>query len=172
MAKIAGYWSDYLTARAGNPDTNWSDFFYERPFGNPYADMSPDDFLHGHCNVFAMGLHKKFGYPIEAIMLGKNLVHAYCTAVVDGEYVFIDSRGCTTDYEMFVDEFLDYIELDEYGIEYPVCGTMPKQKVPRRFFNINDIQNHFPRYINAVEYVCNRMADYFDATKMKEIEST
>ena len=85
------------------------------------------DYLHGFCSMFALALHKKFGYPIfrcvsineldecgfenysvrelEKISYDNlPLIHDFC--VVDNRY--IDVRGITDDGKLFFSSFEDF----------------------------------------------------------------
>ena len=61
--------------------------------------------LHGRCDLFAILLSRRYGYPIyyRGRMPG-NLVHAYC---MDGDF-YVDARGRTDDEEEFWSEFSEY----------------------------------------------------------------
>lgn len=71
------------------------------------------DFLHGHCDEFAAALSDYYGYFVEYILDTSNvLIHAYCVTEIDGDKVYIDARGITTDSELFFDEFADFCTYD------------------------------------------------------------
>lgn len=73
-------------------------------------------FLHGFCNIFALRLHKQFGYKIVNVYsYEKSLIHSFC---IDEEDNLIDVRGKTKDYNAFWGEFEDWIEID-YWEENP-----------------------------------------------------
>lgn len=74
------------------------------------------DFLHGHCDQFAVALSEHFGYDIEWVEdKDRNfLIHAYCVKELgNGEKAYIDARGITTDAVAFFDEFADWCDYDE-----------------------------------------------------------
>lgn len=78
--------------------------------------LSLYDFLHGFCNIFALRLHKQFGYKIVNVYsYEKSLIHSFC---IDEEDNLIDIRGKTKDYNAFWGEFEDWIEID-YWEENP-----------------------------------------------------
>lgn len=59
--------------------------------------MEIEQYMHGDCHIFALGLQEEFGYKIQFALdydedLGKEvLIHAYC---VDGEdKIDIEGRG-------------------------------------------------------------------------------
>lgn len=74
--------------------------------------FSADIFLHGVCGIFALALHKKFGYDvvvlaeenIEGLDWYDRLIHVFCRK----GSAFIDVRGVTADEEAFLDEFSDF----------------------------------------------------------------
>lgn len=74
-------------------------------------------FLHGACGVFALALHEKFGYPIEALLDGTgeplwdSLVHIYCPVEVHGRQGYADVRGITTNWDEFQAEFSDLCDI-------------------------------------------------------------
>ena len=41
---------------------------------NPPENITPYDFLHGYCLIFALALHKKFQYPIYVIKNENNAI--------------------------------------------------------------------------------------------------
>ena len=75
-------------------------------------------FLHGLCGFFALALHDKFGYVIEAMCerpeendgerynWKTTLIHLYCRK----EDKLIDVRGTTNDRKEFYDEFADFFD--------------------------------------------------------------
>lgn len=83
---------------------------------NSENKLSLYDFLHGFCNIFALRLHKQFGYKIVNVYsYEKSLIHSFC---IDEEDNFIDIRGKTKDYNAFWGEFEDWIDID-YWKENP-----------------------------------------------------
>ena len=83
---------------------------------NSENKLSLYDFLHGFCNIFALRLHKQFGYKIVNVYsYEKSLIHSFC---IDEEDNLIDIRGKTKDYNAFWGEFEDWIEID-YWEENP-----------------------------------------------------
>lgn len=58
--------------------------------------LTTDDYLHGHCHIYALALHEKTGYPIHAFldsgMMGMTvLLHAFVSP--DGGKTALDARG-------------------------------------------------------------------------------
>lgn len=78
--------------------------YYDQPEGHLGKENGRYEFLHGYCDSFATALHKKYGYPIEAIYNG-HLTHAYCVVERDGVKYYIDARGITNDWGEFITEF-------------------------------------------------------------------
>ena len=74
------------------------------------ADYLYDDadvFLHGSCNLFALALHEKLGYPVfEVIDHQGRMAHVFCKAEYHGQEVFVDVRGATTDITECLSEFI------------------------------------------------------------------
>ena len=84
-------------------------------------------FLHGLCHIFAYALHKKFNYDIyELRSEADSIIHWYCIYEYNGNTVYIDVRGITTNYEEFLSEFKSYnniknnkvLNLTEYDYEW------------------------------------------------------
>lgn len=76
--------------------------------GNHYTSAS--DFLMGSCQLFALALHKKFGYTVYEIIRKKDLndpdidslIHAFCKFQCDGVDLYVDVRGVTSEYDKFL----------------------------------------------------------------------
>lgn len=81
------------------------------------------DFLHGYCDIFAICLHQRYNYPIEAVFTDDGkLVHCYClksTTNVDGtkQRNFLDIRGKTSSHEEFLSEFEDWVDIDSFPFQ-------------------------------------------------------
>lgn len=73
------------------------------------------DYIHGLCYYFAQQLQKTFGYKIQAVYDEEgDAIHAFCVDTLDdGRTVYIDARGCTTDFEEFIEEYEDFVDADE-----------------------------------------------------------
>ena len=91
--------------------------------------LTPYDFLHGSCDVFAYYLNKQYKYDVECIYErddddNKRLIHAYCTEKLsDGSVAYIDVRGVTTDYDEFIAEFIDNGLFSNDDYSYTVDGV-------------------------------------------------
>lgn len=66
----------------------------------PYVDAH--DFLMGSCQLFAVELNRKFGYPIYAIILKGQMIHCFCQVRRDETTYYIDVRGVTNNYSDFL----------------------------------------------------------------------
>ena len=65
------------------------------------------EFLHGGCVEFACALHDRYSYPVEHIQKPDgSLTHAYCVAQKNGHLYFIDIRGITDRWDLFVRPYL------------------------------------------------------------------
>jgi hypothetical protein len=88
-----------------------------------YKGLTPHDFLHGYCFEFARYLNLLYHYPIECIYAeDDSLIHAYCVIEKNNKSLFIDIRGCTDDWDEFIDDFADfmtYYDEPNYYIEKP-----------------------------------------------------
>ncbi len=70
-------------------------------------------FLHGICGVFALELHKKFGYEIEVVtespsatVWQHSIIHIYCKS---GKR-YIDARGVFLEKNLLLKEFEDFFD--------------------------------------------------------------
>ncbi len=71
-----------------------------------YLYTSARLFLQGSCNLFALALHEKFGYEVYEIRDCENrLIHVFCKSIYQGQEVYIDVRGATTNFEECFSEF-------------------------------------------------------------------
>ena len=76
-----------------------------------FEAMDTTIYLHGVCGVFALALHDRLGYPIEALLddhdglLWSRAVHLYCPVKVLGQQGYADVRGITTNWEEFLEEY-------------------------------------------------------------------
>lgn len=80
------------------------------------------DFLMGACNLFALALHKKFGYKVYTIKHENQIYHYFCITYSKGHKIFIDVRGMTSNFEDFMlgvllpqnsEYFIHKIEINE-----------------------------------------------------------
>lgn len=122
----------------GDSDAGWDFFHIEDVLDEGEIDflrflkIEPEDyfpymFLHGYCYAFASCLNLKYGYEMKGIYNENDkLVHAYCVAYKDKNPVFIDIRGCTSNWAEFIEEFRDELP-DEISskkeIPYPIPDT-------------------------------------------------
>lgn len=70
---------------------------------NPYIWDTSHIFLKGSCDIFALALHKLFGYETYEIknQSNGNLIHCYAQSTYNGKPVYIDVRGASTDFNDF-----------------------------------------------------------------------
>ena len=66
---------------------------------NVYYDASI--FWQGSCHLFALALHKEFGYDVFEIRKGTSC-HFFCQATYRDGPVYIDVRGVTASWEEFL----------------------------------------------------------------------
>ena len=63
-------------------------------------------FLHGSCHLFALALHKEFGYEVYEIRdYDDYMRHVFCKATYRGQDVYIDVRGVTNDFSECMSDF-------------------------------------------------------------------
>lgn len=67
---------------------------------HPYQHLSI--FLHGSCQLFALALNKKYGYPVYEILQNGEMVHSFCIMPYLRQKMYIDIRGATSDFEDFM----------------------------------------------------------------------
>lgn len=103
---------------------------------NGFEILDTTIYLHGECGVFALALHDRLGYPIEALLDDSNgtvwnrLVHLYCPVKVLGQQGFADVRGITTDWNEFLKE---YAELSDSWERQPVDPDELRKQMLKEF---------------------------------------
>lgn len=67
-----------------------------------YMEYSMDAsyFLQGCCDLFAVALHRRFGYPVFVVRNDGGF-HEFCETIFEGKTVYVDVRGMTTDWNEF-----------------------------------------------------------------------
>lgn len=115
-----GFYIELEELREDDKTANWG-FLENTSIDNPFTNdeeynMNAFDFLHGFCNVFAYALNQMFGFDIKVMNNKDGLVHAFCTATVNGETAYIDVRGITTDFKEFAEPFDDYTSIESADI--------------------------------------------------------
>ena len=86
------------------------------------CNITPLDFMHGHCESFAVALNQLFGYSTYRLMdddFGQYL-HSFCLVKRKGLNYYIDVRGITCNYEKF---------LSEYTVGTPSLVSAPRLKL-------------------------------------------
>ena len=106
-----GYYADLENMKSEDSTIDSFEFMQNKLIN----DISAYDFLHGYFDIFAYALQRKFEYPVKVIRNRDNLlneiVHYYCeTTLSDGRKAYIDVRGITTDFDLFISEFEDFID--------------------------------------------------------------
>ena len=100
-------------------DTIWKIMFLNRITNDGYSKIQCKDenamdylytdawiFLHGSCHLFALALHKEFGYEVYEIRdYDDYMRHVFCKATYRGQDVYIDVRGVTTDFSECMSDF-------------------------------------------------------------------
>lgn len=128
-----GFWS--AQERKLHASTNISDILFCVHLGD---GMDAQMFLHGICGVFALALHRRFGYCMHAYYTvvpaegaadndetEQVLCHIFCThpPYAGNDSFFIDVRGVTTEKESFYTEFDDFFDgaelLDTFLMDAP-----------------------------------------------------
>lgn len=105
------FWDELRSLREEFPEASWG--YLENEYS--LFGLSPYDFLHGSCDIFAEVLHEKYGYTLEyAECLG--LLHAYCVKELDGHTYYIDVRGICSDYDEFLEDFKEYFIEKKFSI--------------------------------------------------------
>ena len=103
---------------------NITDFEFMNEIKDPlFCDNypeSPYDYLHGRCDSFALALSQIYNYETYAIYeqhsiedegeANNSLVHVFCIVNSENDYkYYIDIRGITNDFDIFIGEFDDWI---------------------------------------------------------------
>lgn len=80
---------------------------------HPYQQLSI--FLKGSCQLFALALNKKYGYPVYEITQMDRVIHCFCIKEYNHQKMYIDIRGATSDFEEFM-LGVNMIEGKEYSL--------------------------------------------------------
>ena len=110
--------------------------------------LSPYDFLHGSCDVFARYLHDTYGYRVESLYKHGYLIHSYCVATVNGKPVYIDIRGTTDDLKEFWREFKYEPEdfwFDENS-EFLITDSLPDYTGSMHFYEAARWMDEYYKY--------------------------
>lgn len=107
--------------------------FLEDIFRCGKGKYSVYSFLHGFCFEFAVRLHREYGYPLRVIRSPYSFIHAYC--VDEEQQHYIDARGITDNWGMFIEEyrsdFLDDSEVLEFDDEEQMYNELfPDEDAP------------------------------------------
>lgn len=70
--------------------------------------VSVASFLLGYCCHLALKIHNTFDYQMEVLEIDGEFVHMYCTYEKDGVKYYIDSRGITDSWPLFIAPFKPY----------------------------------------------------------------
>ena len=103
-------------------------------------DVDAYCFLHGMCTIFAVALHREFGYSIYMLRdaddepVLDSLIHIYCIAGDSkGMRHYVDARGVTASKDAFLDSFEDFFdfpaeqEIQEDEVERLMIEDMGKE---------------------------------------------
>ena len=113
----------------------------------PFSDGN--GFLHGICNIFALALHREFGYDIyEVVDKDKKSIHWFGLSSFNNHPIYIDVRGATTDFDEFFSEFQKSAG-DNYQIvqrEEQDCGFSEDWSETGLLFAIAVIRENYDDY--------------------------
>ncbi len=115
-----GFWNELIDIRKSiDPCADFSFLENEMTLMDGFKRYTVYDFLHGSCVYFAQYLHDMYGYEMEHILDDDGkLCHAYCKKQADnGKTLFIDVRGAIDDFNMFMEEFEDFVTPGEWDQE-------------------------------------------------------
>ncbi len=144
-----GFWKELFALQDDDPEAGWG--FLENEFG--LFGLSPYDFLHGSCDIFAEMLHEKYGYDIEyAECLG--LVHAYCVCEYNNQTYYIDVRGICTETFGFMEEFKEFIFPGKFSVQR-------LSSIPDRYIHNEDMA----RERSVAKAIIERYG-YYDVSKI------
>lgn len=144
--KSTGYYEELRKLKKSGYEDGY-DFLKEEDAG--YEDMSVYDFLCGYCATFAYALHKRFGYEIRAIYKKYDyetcLVHCYCVIPKRKKTIYVDVRGCTSDYKLFIDAFRGFVDAEE-SEPYTVIDGKPKEVSEKYLPVAEELINYYEEY--------------------------
>lgn len=98
-------------------------------------------FLYGSCDLFAIALHRKFGYKMFKL---ENNSHFFCESTYNDITIYIDVRGMTLNYDSLIAPFIH--DGSTKKIEYiDNCEMSESEKFGFEFAN-QIIDDYYSRY--------------------------
>ena len=156
MVKTKGFYEELEKLRKNDSEANFG--FLKNI--NTKIYIKAIDFLHGLCTVFAYALHREFGYDIYSIYDEDGIiVHAYCAVLNGEETVYVDVRGCTTDFVLFMDEFN---ESDDTTENYYKSLTIRKDTlVAEKAMENTNIKEEDRPILSAAKEIIRKYKEYY-----------
>ena len=124
-------------------------------------DVDAYCFLHGMCTIFAVALHREFGYPIYMLRdaddepVLASLIHIYCIAGDSkGMRHYVDARGVTASKDAFLDSFEDFFD-------FPAEQEIQEDEVERLM--IEDMgKETYQFFLNCANQLITLHKDYYN----------
>ena len=126
-------------------------------------------FLHGVCGIFALALHDRFDHKLDWVLDDEydgafknnpwaHLVHVFCS-ITDGEDILatVDVRGISDDFELFLDEFADFVD-------YPGVWVSPPSREELEREMIREVgAETYKEYYQAAMTIIEEHPDWYSA---------
>ena len=120
-------------------------------------------FLHGVCGIFALALHDRFGYKLDWVLDdeyegGNPWAHLVCS-ITDSEDILatVDVRGISDDFELFIDEFADFVD-------YPGVWVSPPSREELEREMIREVgAETYKEYYQAAMTIIEEHPDWYSA---------
>lgn len=162
MFENKGFYEELEELREDEPEASFG--FLENIDTNVKIDwfiVNAYDFLHGFCHTFAYVLSREFGYKIYSIYDEEGvLVHTYCVIPNGNEPIYVDIRGCTSDFGLFIQEFDDFITINEDGGE--PLDIREETEVIKNEMSDPDLDEEFGKnYLLAAEELFEDYKSYY-----------
>ena len=153
-----GDWLEFERRNENGTEEGW-DFLEREVFEIDGKRMTKADFLHGCCDLFAVALNRRFGYPILYVRdeTGESrFAHAFC---VDEDGNFVDVRGRNSDFDEFFENFEDFADPSEFS-EFVREATKDEEVSIVRRYGIED-----PRLLEIAKKVVDAYAETYGRRK-------
>ena len=129
---------------------NYKDCVFKNGDDNVYEDA--DIFLHGACQLFALALHKKFGYDAYKLETPDNsFAHCFCKYNYKGINFFIDVRGITSNIN---DVILEFTSNTNYNIDN---YTLADEKI---------LEDSELEGLKFADYIIKKYSKFYDVNQL------
>lgn len=116
--------------------------------------FTADIFLNGASSIVAIVLHNIHGYPLYALMDDNSFIHMFCKK----DDAFIDIRGITNDFSLFIRPFAGNNKENTWKIEdvVPIKWEQVFQHAKtfhkENYYELEHIAQHYIFHTNPMAY--------------------